>query len=562
MILPLVFIGLQNNSYSNGSENFYENRIPNAASFSKEDYQPVLDEEKQALGDLNVTELVFNEVGINLTDYIKSNYPAYENDLSLGSLKMSYLRTQFNRTVEKAQIDNLNENITDYRKITVLLNESLSIEYDGSAEGYLYYAPRLKPFIQTELWVENQSNIGLRKVNEGNYSYHNYDKINFLRFNYKQYFTDIGEDPLSFRMYLLWEFNISIDSWKLTQDLDQELLLDEDEDYVISPKFNYEFRINAKKYNQSSDVEVPADNLLINITIKLPDKELLNNIELFKNSNKITTNFLTSDNTIFIPQNLLTSNNTIIEITFSTAYQILFVDPVDETWAIDRLIEDRDTRQRIYFPDIVSGPQRIILKYVEVIEESISFDQVNSISSLFGRGVIYEEVNVTELEEDIENSLVFNENATKRAGIKITLPYMIKEEICPIIVQYETELNLRIIVTDNIRMPIAGLDVKIYYYGELYGTYISTEKNQPIGPQITDENGEILVKDVPNGNYTIKIYQNENLIKESEVSAYLEVNYVTTPIIHFPIVIIIFSSISGIFFVIGLIIYRKQKSLP
>jgi len=238
---------------------------------------------------------------------------------------------------------------------------------------------------------------------------------------------------------------------------------------------------------------------------------------------------------------------------------------VDETWAIDRLYEDNDIRERIYFPYIVSGPQRIYIKYVKVIEETISFDQVTSYSSLFGRATFYEEVNVTELEEDIKNSLVFSENATKRAGIKLTLPYMIrgeiKTEINPIMINYETEHNLRIIITDNIRMPIAGLDVKIYYYGELYGTYISLDKNQPIGPQITDENGEILVKNVPNGNYTIKIYQNEVLIKEAEVSAYLEVNYVATPIIHFPLVIMIFGSISGTIFIIGLIIYRKQKSL-
>jgi hypothetical protein len=138
---------------------------------------------------------------------------------------------------------------------------------------------------------------------------------------------------------------------------------------------------------------------------------------------------------------------------------------------------------------------------------------------------------------------------------------MIKNEICPFIIKYETERDLKLIITDNIRMPISGLDVKIYYYGILYGTYISQEVSQPIGPTLTDENGEILVKDVPNGNYTIKIYQGVNLIKEAEVSSYLEINYVTTQIIHFPIIVFIFSSIGGLIFILGLRIYLKQKKI-
>ena len=55
-------------------------------------------------------------------------------------------------------------------------------------------------------------------------------------------------------------------------------------------------------------------------------------------------------------------------------------------------------------------------------------------------------------------------------------------------------------------MPLQNLEVKISYYGEKFGTYISKEKSQPLGTKITDENGEIFIKDVPNGNYTVQIY--------------------------------------------------------
>ncbi|MHA1257879.1 MAG: hypothetical protein ACTSPS_20040, partial [Promethearchaeota archaeon] len=301
-----------------------------------------------------------------------------------------------------------------------------------------------------------------------------------------------------------------------------------------------------------------ADNLYVNLTMNLPDKELLHTHKLFINSIN-TGKFLNPDKSVY---QKVQSNNTHILLDFNVNYILGFVEPVDETWGIDRLVEEKDIRERIYFPQIISGPSHIFIKYINILEDTIGFDQVESKTSFFGRVISYVEVNVTELEEDIRNSLIFNENATKRQGIKITLPYLIKGEVCPFIFKYETDKDLKVIITDNIRMPIVGLDVVVYYYGEKYGTYISKEVNQPIGPTITDQNGEILVENVPNGNYTIKIYDpfTEELIFQAEVSAFTEVNYVITPIIHFPLIVLIFSICSLSIFGIGFRLFKKQKT--
>jgi len=560
MFIPLLLNGLNNTTSPNFVSNSYNNNkgVLKTQSFSKDNYNPILEGEKQALGDINITNLKFSEIGINYSEYMSTEYDDYKDDLLSGALKMIYKRTQFKNTTKLAQVDNINENITDYKKITVLLNESISVAYNNSIqslEGYLMYAPRLNPFLDAQLWVKNDTSLPLQPIKKGNYSIIKINDINFLRFNYKDYFK---YNNLNFTMHVLWEYNFTIQNWKLIQDNDQELLLDDDEDNIINPNFNYEFKIAGNKYNKYGNATILADNLEVNLTINLPDKELLRNIQ-FKINSVNQNNFLTSENSIVTALQLVKANGSLIEIEFYARYRILFDDPVKETWAIDRLVEDTDIRERIYFPYISSGPSRIYIKYVNVIEKTVSFGQVIEISSFFGRSLYYEEVNVTEFEEDIRYSLIFNENATKRAGIKITLPFLIKGEICPYTIKYETDLDLKIIVTDNIRMPVVGLDVRIYYYGELYGTYISNENNQPIGKTITDENGEIFVKDVPNGNYTIEIYQGENFIKEAEVSAYIDVNYVITPIFHFPFVIMILSSIYGLFFGIGYYIFRKQK---
>ena len=272
----------------------------------------------------------------------------------------------------------------------------------------------------------------------------------------------------------------------------------------------------------------------------------------------VEVDFLTKDKSLYT-KSWVKANNSKFDIEFTAYYIITFFDPVDETWSIDRLVEDKDKRERIYFPTIITGPKHIYIKNLKILEETIGYDQVESQSSLFGRPVSFIEINVSKIEEEIRNSLIFTENATKHQGILINLPYLIYGEVCPFTFKYETDKDLRIVVTDNIHMPIVGLDVVIYYYGEKYGTYMSNEKNQPIGPTITDENGEILVENVPNGNYTLKIFTDNELITEAEVSSFLDVNYVVTPIIHFPLWILIFGIISGIILGLGFKIYKKQK---
>ena len=76
-----------------------------------------------------------------------------------------------------------------------------------------------------------------------------------------------------------------------------------------------------------------------------------------------------------------------------------------------------------------------------------------------------------------------------------------------------------------------------------------------------NENGEVTIDDVPNGNYTAKIFHVDGEIKlaEAEVSAFLDLNYVKTQIIHFPILILIFGGITGIILILGLKIYRKRE---
>jgi hypothetical protein len=103
--------------------------------------------------------------------------------------------------------------------------------------------------------------------------------------------------------------------------------------------------------------------------------------------------------------------------------------------------------------------------------------------------------------------------------------------------------------------------VKVFYYGQEYGTYISKERVQPIAPGSSNEHGEIVLYNVPHGNYTIRVYHSGIFLKETQVSTEININYVNTNYPHFPLWIMIFGIINGIILIFGLIFYFNYKKL-
>ena len=85
--------------------------------------------------------------------------------------------------------------------------------------------------------------------------------------------------------------------------------------------------------------------------------------------------------------------------------------------------------------------------------------------------------------------------------------------------------------------------------------------SQPIIPRRSDENGQIVLNNVPRGNYTIRIYWQGSFVKEASISTFTETNYIYTNIPHSPLWIIAFGSIIGIILIIGAILYLKFKTL-
>ena len=548
-IIPLIFMDDIVNYNSLDRENFNINIDPKIQIFSKDDYTPILDAPEQGLGNITITKLTFNEEGIfNRSD----RYPNLVDDLISGALNITYLGTQYMQTNEIAQFNNLDKSLPDSDEITVLINESISVQYNssiGGSEGYLIYSPRLLPRVLNQVLVQNESSSIIEELSEDEYSL---DVDDYLIFDYQNYFQDNFHN---FSIYLIFEYKLTAYGWELAQDPKNILTLTQQEQ-TFSPSFHYNFTLTGLKDPDNLTVSfIPAENLVVELIVNPLDKNLFYDQQL-KINDQVVNDFLEQDNLINVT---ISADAKLFSLTFKTNFTLKFENPVDYSWAIDRLIEGRNVRERIYFPSLISGPKHIYLQNVSLIENTITINQIISNSSLFDRPVNYFDVIVSITQSSIDYSLIFTENAVKRKGLRLTIPYLILGETNPFLLKYDATNDLKIVITDNIRMPLVGYRIELLYFGKVFGTYISNDLTQPMAPAYSNENGEILIENVPNGNYTVKIYQDNVIIMDALINTFSEVNYINTRVPYFPLWILVFGGINGALILIGLIIYFNHK---
>jgi hypothetical protein len=548
-LVPIILLDDNINYNTLDYKNNYFDVDPNASLFSDEDYVPPLDKPLQGLGNITVTKFTFNEEGFfNQSE----EYPNLVDDLSSGALNITYLSTKYLETIEIAQFNNLDESVLESDKIMVSINESISIQYNSSienSEGFLIYNPRLFPRNLKQVFIQNQSDPDIVELTEDEYSL---DTNSFLIFNYLNYFE---VNFHNFSMYFIFDYDLTPQGWEISHSSEETLTITQQEQN-FSPLFYYNFTLTGTKLRSNwTAPSTLADNLVVELIVDPLDKNLFFDHALTINEQNIN-DFLELDNKINVT---MSADAKLFSLEFKANFTLRFEDPVDYSWAIDRLFGDRNIRQRIYFPSLIAGPEHIFLKDVTLIENTIISDQVISNSSVFERPVNYYDVIVFVSQETIENSLVFTENAVKRKGLKITVPYLIVGETNPCFVNYYALNDLKIIITDSIRMPLVGYRIELIYFGKKYGTYISNDLNQPMAKTYSDENGEIIIENVPNGNYTVRVYDGNTLIAETLINTFREVNYFRTDVFHFPLWILIFGGISGALLLIGLVLYFNNK---
>ncbi|MFX1477998.1 MAG: hypothetical protein ACFFCI_07685 [Promethearchaeota archaeon] len=547
LLNPIIIGNLKVNSSFNNKESTFDKEFLNTNEYSKENYSEILTSERYGYGNISLDNLRIRRYQIGFA-HNNNTYPLLEEDYWYDpqpNLNISKKSLTFKEVKNVAIKDNLDNTIKTANKFRVILNESLKVWFNNSIHGYLIYHSRYTPTILKEFWIDNGTTITKLKENRD----YEIDHDDFLVFNYHEYFPKkvYKSGFYNFTMYLLWQYNLTLEDWKINQYRNEPLIMMESQEN-FSANFYYQFKIVGLRYGLFTEILVDVDYMDVALTINLPDKESLNNLELELNNKTVNVNnHLNPDNSINIRfSDKFITNSSEFFLNFTCSYDLKFKEAVGKSWAVDRLRAKSYIRESIYFPSLVSGPQHIYLKGVKFYEPAANFDQVLSNKSLFKRQVIYIDA---------------NETVTGKKGIYIIIPYLIVGETCPFSIIYKAKQLLKLAITDNIKMPLVGARIEIYYYGLMYGTYVSNKQIYPISPGNTNENGNLIIKNVPRGNYSVQIYYNGNFIQETVVSTDNDMNYIYTTVPHFPLWILIFGIITGIITVIGALFYIKNKKI-
>ncbi len=540
ILIPIVFTNFKIFPNIGLNKNYLQDTDLNMNEFTKDNYTEIRTSAKHGLGNITIDDISFNFLP---GGFVNENiyHPLVTEDHISGKITMNTTHMEFIETTSPALIDNLNIGTGDKVYATYKLNETIQVSCNKTEARYLIYHSRFTDTTLLEFYVNNGTII--TELTEGDD--YTIDDRKFLVFYYEDYFQE-GR-TFNFTMYLIWEHFLVFGDWEIEQMEDQVLEISEVEQ-VLTPEFNYNFFLIARAYVTNLNDVLPITFWDVALTVNPLDKEKFNNHKLMLNGIEVNIDEnLKSDKSLQIElSDHFTPDSNTFSLNFTSSYLIRFEEPLGNLWAIDRLVSQREIRERIYFCNLISGPRHIYLKNVLFYEPSIYFEEVINTYSLFNRDVLFVDAN---------NSI------SNRLGLNVTIPYLFVGETCPFSIEYFTFQKLKIVITDNIKMPLVGAKIKVFHFGAIYGTYISNKTIQPIIPSKSDENGQIVLYNVPRGNYTISVYWEGRLVKEASISTFNEVNYVYTNIIHTPLWIIIFGGINGMILILGAIFYLKYKKL-
>ncbi|MHA2391492.1 MAG: hypothetical protein ACXAEX_05955 [Promethearchaeota archaeon] len=539
MIILTVIIPTLLGNFINYSSRIYDvprfdEKALGTNAFTKENYSETLIGSNYGLGNITIDDLQFNTFPIGLYNE-NVNYPLIIQEHESRALFMEVEDLKFITTSSSAVKDNLG----GINKITneVLINETLKVEYNYTTLDYLIYHSLFSPATLINVSVNNGTVI--TELTEGEDYF--IDDKKFLVFNYKDYFR--AGSIFNFTMYIIWEVSIIVANWEIAQ---QNSLIMNDIEQELTAEFGYIFSI-LLRYHFDLNTVLPVDFVDVALTANLPDKEKLNDHELIVKSSKVDiAGYLNPDKSISIElSDQFSTNSSLFALNFTSLFTVGFEEPVEKSsWSVDRLVEERNIRERIYFPTVISGPEHLLLRNVKFHEPTINFEQVISNFSLFERDFRYS---------------IANDTVPGDLGIYYTIPYLYVGETCPSSLRYITIQDLRIVITDSIKMPLIGANVEILYYGTSYGTYMSNDQVQPIPLGRTNENGDLVIEDVPSGNYSVLVFYQNSFIKQVNISTDKEINFIYTDVFHFPLWILIFGTVNGIVVLVGVLFYLKNK---
>jgi hypothetical protein len=257
------------------------------------------------------------------------------------------------------------------------------------------------------------------------------------------------------------------------------------------------------------------------------------------------SNFDHAVNTTLNNVTWITNASASYQIFYSANFTVAFGNVLQFPFAVDRLAQNGDTRERWYYLNVTKGPPGLCISNYIFNDTDLNYPDILNNVTNFGRPLLSEWNNVT---------------ANVSDGVTFVGGYLAPGETDVVIVTYTASASLSLVIADQTDTPLSGAVVKLFWNNMTYGTYMSQKLNVTLAPKLSDSAGNVQYTSVPaDGNYSVVVQYEGNTYGPYLVSTSQTVNLVTTAIPHLPTWVISFASFCGLIFVIGYWRYRKFR---
>ncbi len=256
----------------------------------------------------------------------------------------------------------------------------------------------------------------------------------------------------------------------------------------------------------------------------------------------------------------ITTDGTKIKVTFSINFTVAFVDvfPENDFWLDDELVYGVIERVRGYKLDITRGPDHYLLEKVRFNMPNLAYANTEKeITSLPSTPVILLDNTYTEYDPELEQDVV------KKNGTGFQIARM-QRAAGPLLIDvgYLAKYNASFRVLDEVRNPLVGADVILYYQGCRFGSLMNRENPLHAPAKKSDSLGLVTFRYLPEGNYSAEVMFQGMLVQThnftlNEVNSFPTVE-ITTVVPYEPTILVIWIILFGFIAIIGFSMQRKR----
>ncbi|MHA1716408.1 MAG: hypothetical protein ACTSXP_12260 [Promethearchaeota archaeon] len=262
-------------------------------------------------------------------------------------------------------------------------------------------------------------------------------------------------------------------------------------------------------------------------------------------------------------QAIPTNTSSTLNITFGINYTIRFTDmySISKKWAEDRLVQGTDNRVRKYHIEITEGAEHYLVEKIYFNITEMKFKNAADLGlkshSYPVTGTNLRNNTYSVFDPAIED-IVLKENGTKfeisrlKKGIKVSVSFL-----------YNASYNISLRILDEVKNPLAGAEVILYYEGVRFGPKMNetSQLNYPI--QVSDQYGYVHYNYLPMGNFEARVSFNGKSVTNFTFSTFDQDSgsalNVETPVPYRPAFMVGWFAVFSSFSIASLVILRFKK---